>query len=297
MIEELKHYGTVLAEEPLSRHTTLRVGGTARYLIYPHDVAGVQGIVDFCHEHGITFKIIGKGSNLLVSDRAYNGIVIKLDRSFNQVKFIEQEVVVTSGYSMIKLANELARRSLTGFEWAGGVPGNIGGGIFMNAGAHGRELKDNLVRVHVMNREGETFWLQADECEFAYRTSIFQKHRDWIILEAVLKFETGESTEIKTKMEMWRQRRKDTQPLQLPNCGSVFRNPTPYFAGQLIEELGLKGKRIGGAQISEQHANFIVNVDAATAQDIADLITLVQTQVEQTYGVAMHQEVEYFNWS
>ncbi|MGL6248590.1 MAG: UDP-N-acetylmuramate dehydrogenase [Culicoidibacterales bacterium] len=296
MIEELTHYGIVLAEEPLSRHTTLRVGGPARYVIYPNGVEGVQGIIDFCHEHGLAFKIIGRGSNLLASDQPYNGIVIKLDRSFNQVKFTEHEVVVTSGYSLIKLANELARRSLTGFEWAGGVPGNIGGGIFMNAGAHGREMQDNLVRVHVMNREGETFWLQADECEFSYRTSLFQKHRDWVILEAVFQFEVGETTEIKAKMEAWRQRRKDTQPLQLPNCGSVFRNPEPYFAGQLIEELGLKGKRIGGAQISEQHANFIVNIDEATAKDIADLIELVQTRVQETYNVVMHQEVEYFNW-
>ncbi|MGL5917593.1 MAG: UDP-N-acetylmuramate dehydrogenase, partial [Culicoidibacterales bacterium] len=285
MIEKLTHYGIVLAEESLSRHTTLRVGGPARYVIYPNGVAGVQGIIDFCHEHGLAFKVIGRGSNLLASDQPYNGIVIKLDRSFNQVKITEHEVVVTSGYSLIKLANELARRSLTGFEWAGGVPGNIGGGIFMNAGAHGREMQDNLVRVHVMNREGETFWLQADECEFSYRTSLFQKHRDWVILEAVFQFEVGETTEIKAKMEAWRKRRKDTQPLQLPNCGSVFRNPEPYFAGQLIEELGLKGKCIGGAQISEQHANFIVNIDEATAKDIAELIELVQTRVQETYGV------------
>lgn len=296
MIEELTHYGTVLADEPLSRHTTLRVGGPARYLIYPQDSASVQGIIDFCHEHGIMFKVIGRGSNLLVSDQPYNGIVIKLDRSFKEITFYETSVRVASGYSMIRLANELARRGWSGFEWAGGVPGNIGGGVFMNAGAHGRAIQDNLVRVHVINREGEMFWLTNEECQFSYRTSIFQERRDWVILEAEFHFEVGDSQEITQKMEQWRHRRQTTQPLQLPNCGSIFRNPESHFAGQLIEELGLKGMKIGGAQVSEQHANFIVNSDSATAQDIADLIQYVQKAVAEKYGVNLHQEVEYFNW-
>lgn len=296
MIEELTHYGTVLANEPLSRHTTLRVGGPARYLIYPQDSESVQGIINFCHEHGIMFKVIGRGSNLLVSDQPYNGIVIKLDRSFNAITFSDTHVRVASGYSMIRLANELARRGLTGFEWAGGVPGNIGGGIFMNAGAHGRSMQDNLIRVHVIDREGKMFWLTNEECQFAYRTSIFQTHRDWIVLEAEFQYEVGDSEAISQKMEQWRHRRQTTQPLQLPNCGSVFRNPEPHFAGQLIEELGLKGKKIGGAQVSEQHANFIVNIEAATAQDIADLIHFVQKAVAEKYDVELHQEVEYFNW-
>lgn len=296
MIEELTHYGTVLVDEPLSRHTTLRVGGPARYLIYPQTIENIQGIVDFCHEHGSMFKVIGRGSNLLASDKPYNGIVIKLDRSFNEVNFEQTAVRVASGYSMIRLANELARRGLTGFEWAGGVPGNIGGGIFMNAGAHGRSIEDNLERVHVIDREGKHFWLTKEECQFAYRTSIFQQHRDWIVLEAEFSFEIGVSEAISQKMEQWRHRRQTTQPLQLPNCGSVFRNPEPHFAGQLIEELGLKGTRIGGAQVSEQHANFIVNIDSATAQDIADLIQFVQRAVAEKYGVKLHQEVEYFNW-
>lgn len=296
MIEELTHYGTVLANEPLSRHTTLRVGGPARYLIYPQDSESVQGIINFCHEHGIMFKVIGRGSNLLVSDQPYNGIVIKLDRSFNAITFSDTHVRVASGYSMIRLANELARRGLTGFEWAGGVPGNIGGGVFMNAGAHGRSMQDNLIRVHVIDREGKMFWLTNEECQFAYRTSIFQTHRDWIVLEAEFQYEVGDSEAISQKMEQWRHRRQTTQPLQLPNCGSVFRNPEPHFAGQLIEELGLKGKKIGGAQVSEQHANFIVNIEAATAQDIADLIHFVQKAVAEKYDVELHQEVEYFNW-
>lgn len=296
MIEQLTHYGTVLVDEPLSRHTTLRVGGPAQYLVYPHDVNGVQGIIDFCREHGQKFKVIGRGSNLLASDAPYSGIVIKLDRSFNQVYFSDVEVRVTSGYSMIKLANDLARRGLCGFEWAGGVPGNMGGGIFMNAGAHGREIKNNLTRVHVMDCDGNCFWLENAACEFSYRSSIFQRHRDWIILEADFVFETGDASEISAKMSQWRERRQATQPLQLPNCGSVFRNPLPLFAGQLIEALDLKGKQIGGAAVSTQHANFIVNVDAATAQDIADLIQYVQTAVETAYDVVLHQEVEYFNW-
>lgn len=296
MIEELTHYGTVLANEPLSRHTTLRVGGPARYLIYPQDSESIQGIINFCHEHGIMFKVIGRGSNLLVSDQPYNGIVIKLDRSFNAITFSDTHVRVASGYSMIRLANELARRGLTGFEWAGGVPGNIGGGVFMNAGAHGRSMQDNLIRVHVIDREGKMFWLTNEECQFAYRTSIFQTHRDWIVLEAEFQYEVGDSEAISQKMEQWRHRRQTTQPLQLPNCGSVFRNPEPHFAGQLIEELGLKGKKIGGAQVSEQHANFIVNIEAATAQDIADLIHFVQKAVAEKYDVELHQEVEYFNW-
>ncbi|MGL5296637.1 MAG: UDP-N-acetylmuramate dehydrogenase [Culicoidibacterales bacterium] len=296
MVEQLTHYGTVLEQEPLSRHTTLRVGGCARYLIYPKDVESIQGIIDFCCEHSMKFKVIGRGSNLLASDQNFLGVVLKLDRSFNHIQFEGNEVTVASGYSMMRLAKEVVKRGFTGFEWASGVPGNIGGGVYMNAGAYGRDISHNLLRVQVINRDGQLFWLDNHECQFSYRTSIFQTRKDLVVLQAVFSFEIGNIEKSIQQMDSWREYRQSTQPLQLPNCGSIFRNPPNQSAGKMIEDLGLKGKRIGGAQVSEKHANFIVNVDQATAQDIADLIAYVQKAIQDHYHIELHQEVEYFNW-
>lgn len=290
--------GEVNRDKTLSRRTTLRVGGSARLFVVPSNEANLIQTLKAIHLHGKAFKVIGKGSNLLPSDDVYNGVIIYCDKGLDHLDINEKTgcVKVGAGYSLMKLAIQVANKGLEGFEFASGIPGNIGGAIFMNAGIKNNEMKDCVRRVKVVRGSGEVMWLDNREMEFGYRRSILQEHRDWICAEVEIQLQKGNKEEIQKQIQHLRIIRQKGQPLSLPNCGSVFRNPLPHYAGQLIESVGLKGFSIGGAKVSDVHANFIVNTGDATANDVMQLIEHIRHVVFEKHQIHLHLEVETFNW-
>lgn len=294
-LRHLNEIGDVLENEPMSKHTTYRVGGKARYFVYPKNEIGLMRLLDLAKEYNIQTKIVGKGSNLLVSDEDFDGMMINLDRYFNEVIFEENKVSVYAGQSIIFLAHEAMKRGLSGLEFASGIPGTVGGACFMNAGAYKSELKEIVDAVWVL-KDGNCVWMKPEECEFGYRTSIFKKNPSWIILAVRFNLTKKDSAEIKEIMDSRRQRRMDSQPLNKPSAGSVFKNPEDGAAWKLIDDAGLRGYMIGGAKVSEKHSNFIVNESNAKAQDILDLIELIQKSVYDKFNVSLKTEVECFNW-
>lgn len=290
--------GEVSKGKTLSRKTTLRVGGKARLFVVPTSEENLIQTLKAIHLHGKTFKVIGKGSNLLPSDDVYNGVIIYCDKGLDHLEIDEEtgRVRVGAGYSLMKLAIQVAKKGLAGFEFASGIPGNIGGAIFMNAGIKNNEMKDCVTRVKIVRGSGEVMWLDNREMEFDYRKSILQEHRDWICTEVEIRLKQGNKVEIQKQIQHLRDIRQKGQPLSLPNCGSVFRNPLPLYAGQLIEDVGLKGFSIGGAKVSDVHANFIVNTGDATAENVMHLIEHIRKVVFEKHGVHLHLEVETFNW-
>lgn len=294
-ISHLNEYCDVLENEPLALHTTYKVGGKARYFVYPKNEIALMRLLKETKENQIETKIIGKGSNLLVSDDDYDGMVICLDRYFNEVIFEKNKVSVYAGQSIIYLAHEAMKRGLSGLEFASGIPGTVGGACFMNAGAYKSEMKDVVEAVWVL-KEGNCVWMSVEECEFSYRNSIFKRNPDWVILAVRFHLTPKDPLEIKELMDSRRQRRMASQPLDKPSAGSVFKNPEDMPAWKYIEESGLRGKCINGAKVSEKHANFIVNEREAKAQDIYDLIELIQKSVYEKFNVFLKAEVECFNW-
>ncbi|WP_071441837.1 UDP-N-acetylmuramate dehydrogenase [Traorella massiliensis] len=294
-ISHLNEYCDVLENEPLALHTTYKVGGKARYFVYPKNEIALMRLLKETKENQIKTKIIGKGSNLLVSDDDYDGMVICLDRYFNEVIFEKNKVSVYAGQSIIYLAHEAMKRGLSGLEFASGIPGTVGGACFMNAGAYKSEMKDVVEAVWVL-KEGNCVWMSVEECEFSYRNSIFKRNPDWVILAVRFHLTPKDPLEIKELMDSRRQRRMASQPLDKPSAGSVFKNPEDMPAWKYIEESGLRGKCINGAKVSEKHANFIVNEREAKAQDIYDLIELIQKSVYEKFNVFLKAEVECFNW-
>lgn len=294
-ISHLNEYCDVLENEPLALHTTYKVGGKARYFVYPKNEIALMRLLKETKENQIKTKIIGKGSNLLVSDDDYDGMVICLDRYFNEVIFEKNKVSVYAGQSIIYLAHEAMKRGLSGLEFASGIPGTVGGACFMNAGAYKSEMKDVVEAVWVL-KEGNCVWMSVEECEFSYRNSIFKRNPDWVILAVRFHLTHKDPLEIKELMDSRRQRRMASQPLDKPSAGSVFKNPEDMPAWKYIEESGLRGKCINGAKVSEKHANFIVNEREAKAQDIYDLIELIQKSVYEKFNVFLKAEVECFNW-
>ena len=294
-ISHLNEYCDVLENEPLALHTTYKVGGKARYFVYPKNEIALMRLLKETKENQIKTKIIGKGSNLLVSDDDYDGMVICLDRYFNEVIFEKNKVSVYAGQSIIYLAHEAMKRGLSGLEFASGILGTVGGACFMNAGAYKSEMKDVVEAVWVL-KEGNCVWMSVEECEFSYRNSIFKRNSDWVILAVRFHLTPKDPLEIKELMDSRRQRRMASQPLDKPSAGSVFKNPEDMPAWKYIEESGLRGKCINGAKVSEKHANFIVNEREAKAQDIYDLIELIQKSVYEKFNVFLKAEVECFNW-
>ena len=287
-----------LAEfEPLAKHTTLRVGGPVRVFVQPADKACFVEVVRLVREMGLAFKVIGKGSNLLSSDDVFEGVVIQTDKCLTYTHIDGTLVTVGAGVSDVKLARDVAKLNLSGLEFLSGVPGTIGGAVFMNAGAYLREMSDVLVKVQLLNENNELVWLDQDELAMSYRTSIFQQRLDWIVVEAILQLEPGDKNDIMATMKSRKEKRSISQPLEFPSAGSVFRNPDGHSSWQLIEDAGLRGFTIGGAMVSDKHTNFIVNVGGATASDIEAVIRHVKRVVYEKTGIEMHQEVEYFNWS
>lgn len=289
--------GKLAEYEPLAKHTTLRVGGPARVFVQPTDKDAFIKIIELARELSLDFKIIGKGSNLLASDDVFEGIIIQTDKGLNDMTLRGNVVTVGAGVSDVKLAKEVAKMGLSGLEFLSGIPGTIGGAIFMNAGAYKKEISDVLVKVQILNEKNELIWLDKKDLEFSYRKSILQQRPDWLVVEAVLQLETGNPEDILATIKSRKEKRMASQPLEMPSAGSTFRNPDDHQAWELIAEAGLRGYSVGGAQVSDKHTNFVINSNKATAQNIADVIEYVKQTVYEKYNLVLQQEIEFFNWS
>ena len=299
MNEEIKQkfcreFGTdrVLLEEPMKLHTTFRIGGPAEIFVMPEGLEEVQRILEICRTEDLPYFILGNGSNLLVSDRGYRGVVIQLDRNFGEVKVEGTEIHASAGALLSTIAVVARRASLTGFEFAGGIPGTLGGAVVMNAGAYGGEMKDVLRKVMVMDQNGKVFEIPAEELQMGYRTSII-KTAGYIVLGAVLSLKEGNLEEIKMLTRKLSEQRTSKQPLEYPSAGSTFKRPEGYFAGKLIMDSGLRGYRVGGAQVSEKHCGFVINTGDATAEDVCGLMKHVTETVYAKFGVTLEPEVKF----
>lgn len=282
----------VLTDEPMSNHTTFRIGGAADYFLLPAEGTQIKGIFEICREEGIPCFILGNGSNLLVSDKGYRGAVIQMYRNMNKIETEGTVIRAQAGALLSAIAAEAKNNSLTGFEFAGGIPGTLGGAVTMNAGAYGGEMKDVLKSVTVADREGNIIKLSVEELNLGYRTSIV-KTAGYFVLEAEISLKEGNPEEIKELMRDLTERRTSKQPLEFPSAGSTFKRPEGYFAGKLIMDSGLRGYRVGGAQVSEKHCGFVINAGGATAEDVRTLIQDVQNTVYEKFGVMLEPEVRF----
>lgn len=276
--------------EPLKNHTSFKIGGPAEEFAEAKSTDDVISLIEYAKEKGIPYMIMGNGSNLLVSDKGVKGLVIKIAKGFDNVEIIGEKVIAEAGILLSKLSNMVADRELSGMEEVSGIPGTLGGGIYMNAGAYGGELKDIVERVTYLSG-GEIKVAEKDELDFGYRHSRFSGTDD-IILSAELSLKKGDIAEIREKMADFKERRCSKQPLAMPSAGSTFKRPEGYFAGKLIEDAELKGFSIGGAQVSEKHSGFVVNTGDATAQDVLSLIKHIQDTVYAKFGVKLETEVK-----
>lgn len=282
---------SILVDEPMSRHTTFRVGGPADFFVTPKAKEEVRDVIRICKEAGMPYYIIGNGSNLLVSDAGYRGVIVQIYKEMNEVKVEGDLVKAQAGALLSGIAAKALGAELSGFEFASGIPGTIGGACVMNAGAYGGEMKDVLEFVTVLTGEGKIIELGRNELELGYRTSVIAK-KGYIVLGAVLKLERGDGEKIKTYMDELKEKRVTKQPLEYPSAGSTFKRPEGYFAGKLIEDAGLRGFQVGGAQVSEKHCGFVINRDHATAADIMELMRQVQIRVKENSGVDLEPEVK-----
>jgi UDP-N-acetylmuramate dehydrogenase len=284
--------GKVKRNELLSQHTTMKIGGPADIFIEPSSLENIQKVMNFLKERQIPWRAIGRGSNLLVSDKGIEGVVIKLASGIDHLAVNDSKIIVGGGHSLVSLSTLISKKGLSGLEFASGIPGSLGGAVYMNAGAHGSDISKILTKAHVLFEDGSIEWILNDEMEFTYRTSVLQKKRPGIVLEAEFQLSKGDRTAIVSQMQKNKDYRKETQPWNFPCAGSIFRNPLPNYAGKLIEDAGLKGFQMGGAKISEMHGNFIVNAGNATAKDVLDLIQYIKDTILNLYGIKMETEVE-----
>lgn len=284
--------GKVLENCSLKQYTTYRAGGIADYIVFPESIEQLKNLMSYLKEKNIKHKVVGYGSNLLFSDDGYRGVLIKLD-ALHTCEFYGTKVVVGAGYPLMKLAIKAAKLGLTGLEFAAGIPGTIGGTIYMNAGAYKSDMGYIVSEIKVLTPELTVKTMYNRELEFHYRTSFLQTHPGYICLEATLILTKGTEAAIRSVMEDRKKRRLMTQPLEYPSAGSVFRNPEGIAAGKLIEDCGLKGMRIGGAEVSRKHANFIINADHANANDIRKLILTVQDTVWKKKKIKLKCEQEF----
>lgn len=290
-IRKLGEQVEILVAEPMKNHTTFRIGGPADALALPKTPEEVAEVVHFCHEHAQPYYVLGNGSNLLVSDEGYRGLVLQLYRNFNDIQVNGETITVQSGAMLAAVARTAYQTGLTGLEFASGIPGTIGGAVVMNAGAYGGEMKNVLKEVTVLTKEGEVLVIPAKALELGYRTSVIPKN-GWIVLGAVLQLEKGDQEQILARMEELKEQRITKQPLDLPSAGSTFKRPEGYFAGKLIMDAGLRGFTVGGAQVSEKHCGFVVNRGNATAADVWELICEVKRRVKEMTGVELEPEVK-----
>lgn len=290
-LEEIVGKDKVKYNEKMSKYTTMRVGGPCDCIVFPDEISKVKEVIDFCKNENITFFVIGNGSNLLVKDEGIHGVVIKLGHRFSKIELDGEYILAYAGATMPALSQLAKKNSLKGLEFACGIPGTIGGGVKMNAGAYGSQISDILYEVTYMDEKEEIKTIKNKDCSFGYRKSIFTINPNYVILSAKFKLERGNIDEIENKMKENSLARKAKQPLEYPNFGSVFKRPEGYFVGKLVDDAGLRGYKIGGAQVSTKHTGFIVNVDNATCKDVLDLIGYVQTTVYNKFNVKLTPEV------
>lgn len=282
----------VLFDEPMSSHTTFRIGGPAEVFAMPENYEQIGAVLKLCDQEQLPYFVLGNGSNLLVSDSGYRGVIIQMDRNMEEIRLEGNEIHACAGALLSSIAVAARNASLTGFEFAGGIPGTLGGAVVMNAGAYGGELKDVLKEAVVMDREGKIFTIPVEELEMGYRTSVI-KTAGYLVLEAVIALEKGDPEKIRATMKDLSDRRTEKQPLDCPSAGSTFKRPEGYFAGKLIMDSGLRGYRIGGAQVSEKHCGFVINAGGATAKDVRTLMDHVISTVQEKYGVTLEPEVKF----
>lgn len=290
-LQEL-NIGIVKEKEPLANHTTMKIGGPADIFIEPSSIENMIKIMGLINEYKVKWTAIGRGSNLLVSDLGLEGAVIKLGRGMSTLEVNGTEVKAGGGYSLVSLSTQLSRQGLSGLEFASGIPGSVGGAVFMNAGAHGSDISNILTKALILFEDGNVEWLSNKEMMFSYRTSVLQKKRPGVVLEAIFQLQSGDKDIIFSEMQRNKEYRKETQPWNFPCAGSIFRNPLPHHAGKLVQDAGLKGYSIGGAKISDMHGNFIVNTGNATAHDVLALISYIKEKIYDLYQIEMHTEVE-----
>lgn len=290
-IEKIILKDKIYINEPMSKHTSFKIGGPAECFIKVQTVEELKSILKFSKENDIHLTIIGNGSNILVSDEGIKGIVLKIEIDTFELNSQTAQLKVGSGVKLGWIAQKCLKQELTGFEFASGIPGTIGGAIRMNAGAHGREMKDVVTTITYIDRNGKMYKIQNEQANFEYRNSLFA-HKDYIILEVEMQLEKGNAEEIKAKMTEYATYRKEKQPIEYPSAGSTFKRGTDFITAKLIDDCGLKGYQIGGAQISEKHAGFIINKYNATAKDVIKLMEYTKEQVYNKFGKVIEPEIE-----
>ena len=290
--QEIAGTEQVLIQEPMKNHTTFRIGGPAACFVRPQDAGQVERILHICRENEVPWFILGNGSNLLVSDRGFDGVIIQIYRNMSRIQVSGHHMTVQAGALLSAVAKQALREGLSGLEFASGIPGTVGGAVVMNAGAYGGEMKDVVESVTVLDEEGAVRKLAREELQMGYRTSLVKK-KGYTVLEAVLKLNDGDPAAISARMEELKEQRVSKQPLEYPSAGSTFKRPEGYFAGKLIMDSGLRGFRVGCAQISEKHCGFVINTGDATAEDVVRLIRQVQDIVYEKFHVKLEPEVRF----
>jgi UDP-N-acetylmuramate dehydrogenase len=288
---EINKIATFLINEPLSKHTTWKIGGVARVFVTPSTINELSVLVRCAAEFKVPVFTLGKGSNILCSEEGFDGLVIRLNHTFEEMAFEDNVAFIGAGYSLIKLSQELAMQGWSGLEFAGGIPGSLGGAVYMNAGAHGSSMEAIVKRVHVILEDGSPQIFNRNELDFAYRHSSFQINRA-IIVAVELELVKSTKEDVKKLMQIYNEKRKSSQPVNQACAGSVFRNPQGYSAGALIEQAGLKGFCIGDAEVSMKHANFIINKGNATSSDVSQLIHYIQKEIKHKYDVMLETEIK-----
>ena len=292
-IQKLIPKENIYINEPMSKHTSFKIGGPAECFIKAQSIEQLKNILEYAKKNNIKLTIVGNGSNILVSDQGIQGIVLKIDIEKLEEKIDEETRILTvgSGVKLGTLAQKCLKEGITGLEFASGIPGTIGGAIRMNAGAHGSEMKDIIKTVIYMDRNAQMHTITNKQAKFEYRKSLFV-NSDYIILETEIQLKKGKLEEIKEKMEEYAKYRKEKQPIEYPSAGSTFKRGKDFITAKLIDECGLKGYQIGGAQISEKHAGFIINKENATAKDVIELMEYTKEQVYNKFGKIIEQEIE-----
>ena len=291
-LEQTVESDQFLREEPMKKHITFRVGGPAACFLTPSTKEQIREILHICQKEKTPYFILGNGSNLLVSDQGFDGVVLQVYKNMNQVTVEGEHLRVQAGALLSATARKALEAGLTGMEFAAGIPGTMGGAAVMNAGAYGGEMKDILESVTVLTPEGEQKELKNEELQLGYRTSVV-KEKGYIVLEAILSLKKGDPEAIKSRMDELKEQRVTKQPLEYPSAGSTFKRPEGYFAGKLIQDAGLRGYQVGGAQVSEKHCGFVINKENATAKDVVDLIHDVQRIVYEKFQVQLETEVKF----
>ncbi len=286
---------SIMENEPLSKHTTFKIGGPANYLLRPDNEAQIIQIIKLLKKEKLPYYVIGNGSNLLVSDKGFFGVIIELNKNISDYTIEEKEekafVIAKSGILLIKLAKYISNKGYSGFEFATGIPGTLGGAITMNAGAYGGEIKDHIIWAKVLDKDGNLLTLNHEQLKLGYRTSIIGVE-NYIVLEAAFEFSKGNQEEINNKIKDLTEQRKSKQPLEFPSAGSTFKRPEGHFAGKLIMDSGLRGYKVGNIQVSEKHCGFVINLGDGKAKDVIKLIADVDKIVYDKYDVHLEPEIK-----